>query len=346
MLSGDFERAERAFALLVRVELRGKRVDLRRGGLWGVGGEILSRRGQHGMEAGARDVDRDHEGDYAPMRIDAGSGGAASEIQAGRPTLLPRTRSNSQRKERTPYPTSPHALADTRRYYERLALQYPYRRHRPHDVDERTFWPIIYSFEIYHLQGEVERARRESGAVSADGDGSLGQEGNLTRGESEEAMGREVDATSSSDDENETDENQHTSTSTSIPTNKIEPFLPRITALAQQLTTRNAIPPYNRDATLLKMEGDLWSWVADLFVECGRGEGGGDGANGHDRGGSGMSWRLEGGDASGGQGDGRLDVEDCRMRADRAYERLERIGGGGGGGGDGGGRSGVTRRTR
>jgi len=44
MLDGDYVRAGRAFSMLLRLEMRGSKIDVRKDGLWGIGAEILLRR--------------------------------------------------------------------------------------------------------------------------------------------------------------------------------------------------------------------------------------------------------------------------------------------------------------
>lgn len=44
MLDGEYIRAGRAFGMLLRLEMRGLKVDIRKDGLWGIGAEILLRR--------------------------------------------------------------------------------------------------------------------------------------------------------------------------------------------------------------------------------------------------------------------------------------------------------------
>lgn len=45
MLRGDWDRAHRAWSLLIRTEVSGRGVDVRRHGRWGIGAELLMRRG-------------------------------------------------------------------------------------------------------------------------------------------------------------------------------------------------------------------------------------------------------------------------------------------------------------
>lgn len=45
MLRGDWDRAHRAWSLLIRTEVNGRGVDVRRHGRWGIGAELLMRRG-------------------------------------------------------------------------------------------------------------------------------------------------------------------------------------------------------------------------------------------------------------------------------------------------------------
>ncbi|MCJ1445728.1 MAG: hypothetical protein MMC23_006233 [Stictis urceolatum] len=52
LLRGDYLRAGRAFALLLRSEISGRQPDIRSGGMWGLGAELLLRRAIHGDHLG------------------------------------------------------------------------------------------------------------------------------------------------------------------------------------------------------------------------------------------------------------------------------------------------------
>ena len=113
----DWVRAGRAFGLLLRTEMGGAGVELRRHGLWGMGAEILLRAPGQQAEAEAEAA--------RARRLSAEDGTARGEDPAEG------ARGEDARAGAAPPFFTPEGMARARRYYERLVLQYPFRARAP-----------------------------------------------------------------------------------------------------------------------------------------------------------------------------------------------------------------------
>ncbi|KAH7382507.1 hypothetical protein DE146DRAFT_623629 [Phaeosphaeria sp. MPI-PUGE-AT-0046c] len=113
LLEGDYQRAGRAWGMLLRTRVAGGHyVDPRNHGRWGIGAEILLRR--------------------EPQTVSSQFGTSGIDQEAFNQSMF-----------------SPAGFELAREYYERLIVQHPYRKLTPHTVDERTFYPAMFSLWIY-----------------------------------------------------------------------------------------------------------------------------------------------------------------------------------------------------
>ncbi|KAI9824087.1 MAG: hypothetical protein M1832_002155 [Thelocarpon impressellum] len=126
LLDGDFERAGRAWGMILRTDKRSRRVDLRGEGRWGIGAEILLRRE-------ARDK---------ILRSKYGGSSSGSEDSE---TLYHRIDSAS---------FSPQCFPRAKEYYERLILQYPFSNVRPNAINALDFYPAMLGLWIHATQEE------------------------------------------------------------------------------------------------------------------------------------------------------------------------------------------------
>ncbi|KAH7121193.1 hypothetical protein B0J11DRAFT_59556 [Dendryphion nanum] len=129
LLEGDYQRAGRAWGIILRTQMAGLPIDPRSHNHWGIGAEILLRR------------DSQHQ----PTTISNGDALAPDE-------QLPPNQDH-------PYSEKGFELA--REYYERLIVQYPNRKQHRHVVDERTFYPAMFSLWIYEVSEKTRRAKSE-----------------------------------------------------------------------------------------------------------------------------------------------------------------------------------------
>lgn len=147
MLKGDLERASRAWGLLARTEIAGLGIDVRQHGRWGIGAEILMRRGKEKVPEPSSEARRSSVDDASSLHDEA------SNLPTSRPA---------------------HRFADegfklAREYYERLVLQYPHTPHTQHTVNAKVFYPALFNIWVYevqaryqHLRDRASRTRRSS----------------------------------------------------------------------------------------------------------------------------------------------------------------------------------------
>ncbi|KAI1209874.1 uncharacterized protein F4807DRAFT_424719 [Annulohypoxylon truncatum] len=128
---GDIARAKRAFGLLIQ----SKFVDIRLGGLWAVGSEILM---------------RDGEADEQQSRQPPPPSSPQEQQQAV----------NEEEQDVTRRWGSAANIDKVRTYFENLIQQHPHDQHRPHLTSALDFWPALFGAEIYNLDAEFRRARR------------------------------------------------------------------------------------------------------------------------------------------------------------------------------------------
>lgn len=120
MLKGDWQRAYRAWSLIIRTEIAGRGVDVRRNGRWGIGAELLMRR---------KDASRGEVTDLANDDI------AQSEF-------------------------SLEGFKLARDYYERLILQYPHTARSSSGFNATAIYPALFNIWIYEVQDRSKRARK------------------------------------------------------------------------------------------------------------------------------------------------------------------------------------------
>ncbi|CAN8102267.1 unnamed protein product [Discula destructiva] len=121
--AGDIARAKRVFGLVRRSEVRGKAVDLRRGGLWGLGLEVLMREGEE-EQPSQSSQDVGGEGEDQSSRKQKRRWGAAANMPA------------------------------VRAYLEGLVRLYPYNRLHPKAVSDLHFYPVLFGCEVYNTWAE------------------------------------------------------------------------------------------------------------------------------------------------------------------------------------------------
>jgi hypothetical protein len=135
LLQGDYIRAGRAWGLILREEFRGFSVDPRSEGRWGIGAEILLRRGQQEASQQA-----------SPPFSDTSTG-----------------------QDQTALPFTKKGFEEAKEYYERLILNHPYSKSAPNAVSSLSFYPAMFGLWIYVAQEESQHARNN---ITLDGDDS------------------------------------------------------------------------------------------------------------------------------------------------------------------------------
>lgn len=151
MLKGDWKRAERAWSLLIRTEIAGRGIDVRRNGRWGIGAELLMRRGAaQDRDARRGSIDDD---DASTFRNDV----------------------DAVEDELPQFTDQGFQLA--REYYERMILQYPHTPQTMHSLNATAIYPALFNIWIYEVQDRSRRARQHRSSSSDDGSNESKSEG-------------------------------------------------------------------------------------------------------------------------------------------------------------------------
>ncbi|KAL1598910.1 hypothetical protein SLS60_008055 [Paraconiothyrium brasiliense] len=122
LLEGDYQRATRAWGMILRTQAHGTPIEPRYNGLWGLGAELLLR--------------RRHENTFSVF--DHQDNPASDE-----------------------HSCSEEGFQLAKDYYERLILQYPVRNFQPHAIDATTFYPPLFSVWLMQVVDRSRRARRK-----------------------------------------------------------------------------------------------------------------------------------------------------------------------------------------
>lgn len=206
---GDYIRASRAWAMLLRAEQNGRSMDLRTHDRWGVGAEILMHR-----ESQMTQKTLDHN------VIDFSS--STSEFSV-------KTENFEKAKE----------------YYERVVLQYPYRKAFPNAIGSLNFSIAMFSLWIYTIK------ERSSIALMAVGGSDQGMD------ETDAEANDDVQRSSASD---------------------MEPDRYRMREQVRRDTLQSAheiatrldgllvSPPYSDSARFWKLCVEMYLWIANLSV--------------------------------------------------------------------------------
>ncbi|RAL59693.1 hypothetical protein DID88_000326 [Monilinia fructigena] len=157
---GDMERAGRAWGLLLRVQVAGKGMELRRTGFWGIGAELLMR-GVMNKQRKEWWEDGTEEGSSDEGNVD---------IEGGPKEGADGEREDKEGEEKR-YGTA-EGFLKAKDYYERLILQYPYKRQFHGSVTALDFWPAMLGCEIYGIQFEhKDQLRKIAKQAEKDEDG-------------------------------------------------------------------------------------------------------------------------------------------------------------------------------
>lgn len=138
LLQGDYVRAGRAWALLLRSEVNGQPMDVRSQGRWGIGAEILLQQGLSQQPDG--------------LRGDQGS------------TFEPYDELSTTNGK----PRFRGILQPAQDYYDRLIVQYPYRKASANAVGPLDFYPALFSMRIFSEQYQHEERIKKFQEIDSD----------------------------------------------------------------------------------------------------------------------------------------------------------------------------------
>ena len=220
LLEGDYIRAGRAWGLLLRSEHSGHTMDLRSNNRWGIGAEILLR----------RDVE------LARQRKD-GQMSNLHEI-----AMLDQARSCW---------FSVDGFEKAKTYYERLVLQYPYRKAAPNAIGPLDFYRAMFGLWIYAVN---EQHSAELGSIRKHADRTQHHERKIDKETESES---ESDGASASDIEMELRYSQER-----------ERVRKSTLQRAQEITSRLAelliSPPYTNSDIFKNLREMIDMWIKDL----------------------------------------------------------------------------------
>lgn len=203
LLRGDYERAGRAWGMILRTHVAGGRpIDPRNHGRWGVGAEIALRRKPQTAGSSSSDGPQvDHIGRFSDEGFEL-----------------------------------------ARDYYNRLIVQHPSRKTQPHAIDERAFYPPMFSLWIYEVCEKSRRAKLQL---------------------HEELANRSVSSRSMSVDSPASDQPGDFSINEDAIRRE---ELTQATEIAERLDQVIASPPFDRQANLLQLRGNIALWISDLTI--------------------------------------------------------------------------------
>lgn len=240
LLAGDIPRASRAWALLIRAEVGGHAVDIRGSGYWGIGAELLIRStgaSRNDQESGSieevGDISKESDGDVEPGSKMVGD----EERRWG-------TREGLKR---------------AKNYYERLILQYPYKRWFHDSVTALDFWPAMVGCEIYGIQWEQKDGLRKIAQREEQSDDSDGSSISEDSGTDDEGGGKEQSIRLR---RRQRKEEQIWQEKESIRKNSLvesEEIARRLDGLMNTL-------PYSDSHAILRLRGMLALYIGDLSV--------------------------------------------------------------------------------
>ena len=128
ILEGDYVRAGRAWGILLRIEVKGRFMDVRTSDQWGLGAEILCRRRSQPIE----------------------------KTSNQRRSLIFEDNSRKQPLFTSEQWFSSEGFDLARSYFERLILQHPYRKQFRSAVGALDFYPAMFGLWIYSEQERYE----------------------------------------------------------------------------------------------------------------------------------------------------------------------------------------------
>lgn len=223
LLEGDYIRAGRVWGLLLRTEHDGHIMDLRTNNRWGVGAEILLRRDM----------------ELARKRKDGGM----SDFNE----LAKSDRARS-------WWFSVDGFEKAKNYYERLVLQYPYRKIAPNAIGPLDFYCAMFGLWIYSIN---EQHSTELGSLRNRTDGSL-HNNSIVEEEIESEI--KLDVASISVVGTELRYSQERDRIRKI-------TLKRALEISSRLAELLISPPYTNSDAFKSLRGMVDQWIKDLSVD-------------------------------------------------------------------------------
>ncbi|POS88414.1 hypothetical protein EPUL_000169 [Erysiphe pulchra] len=261
LLAHDIRRASRAWGLLIRMQASEHGgMDLRASGYWSIGAELL-----------IRSLSSKHSDTTATT-----STNFISTINSDIETVEDSERSYNNRDESRLSQTTRSTWDITRNlqrvtdYYERLIVEYPYKKQFSSKISALDWWPIMIGCEIYGIQYEQKKALCNLEKKTASDEES-----------SDDTSSDEFEQEDKIDYEGHTFDNKIDQKFEKLAQRKhlrkqehrwqVENEI-RLAALnasekiAMRLDERMTIPPYSESLDLLHLRGMLALYIGDLHI--------------------------------------------------------------------------------
>ncbi|OJD12358.1 hypothetical protein AJ78_07033 [Emergomyces pasteurianus Ep9510] len=223
LLEGDYTRAGRAWGLILRYEFGGHGMDVRNGGRWGIGAEILLWSDQ---------------GETAESSTSSG-------IEYG-------DNSNCNSPPRRRWFTR-RGFELAKSYYERLILQFPYRKSAPRALGPLDFYPAMFGLWISLVQEESQSALAAARDIVDSID--INDFDDLVQDDS-------LSVSSDMPHQPRSSSNRRRD----ITTEARRKELVEAQQIAAQMDELLISPPFSDSYELLRLRGMLSLWIADLFI--------------------------------------------------------------------------------
>lgn len=215
LLQGDYLRASRAWAHLLRSKMNGHPIDVRDQGRWGIGAEILLQKS-------------------LSQRRDLLSDGQGSSLQNydEMSTKDPRSKYNER-------------LRPVQDYYERLIVEYPYRKRFKNAIGPLEFYPALFVLRMFSEQQSYADLLRSFQTNNADDEDNIRDETSPVNG--------------STSPENRNSELLQI-------TKLLESSVARGKEIANQLDELLSSPPYSDDSRLQNLRSMIDLWIEGLLA--------------------------------------------------------------------------------
>lgn len=258
LMEGDYVRAGRAWGLILRDDFGGHGMDVRSGGRWGVGAEILlwkdqSRQTMRSQNRENTNMDRDMDTD-----MDGGNVAVEGEYNSsssGREKWF--TRAGFER---------------AKEYYNRLILHYPYRKMAPNALSPLDFYPAMFGLWISLVQ-EESRIGRETAmnmAEEEDEDDDLYGRNDFNDGYGDpppfDDYAAADDRMSISSDLPSRPRRQRRNRKVELILQSRARELEEAQQIASQIDDLLVSPPYSDSHEILRLRAMISLWISDLLV--------------------------------------------------------------------------------
>jgi hypothetical protein len=261
LLEGDIARASRAWAMLLRAQVNGAGVDIRTTGYWGIGAELLIR-GEEEKIKGKRGLDGKYE-DNEGNESDSDFENSGEEESNG--DKIETTPNGEDARERRW--GSAIGLQKAKEYYERLILQYPYKRQFHSSVNALDFWPAMLGCEIYGVQFEQKEALATLATQEGEDDTPLSDISESEGEDENEITGNEEDRFFASQQRQEARQFERQRESVWEKRENIRhTALGATEKIAKRMDELMSLPPHSDSHVLHRLRGMLALYAGDLYV--------------------------------------------------------------------------------